>query len=70
MLRELQTPPSLLVLHVDESRHHQVHCPTFGREALKGINLKYAISLTKRSGACLVPVYLLRDNETGRDIRS
>jgi lauroyl/myristoyl acyltransferase len=70
MLRELQTPPSVLLLHVDESRHHQVHCPTFGRAAPKSINLKYAIGLAKRSGACLVPVYLLRDNDTGHDIRS
>ncbi|CAN1566470.1 HtrB Lauroyl/myristoyl acyltransferase [Burkholderiaceae bacterium] len=61
ILDELLTPPSILMLHVDESRKHQVHCPSFGRELPKGINLRYAVKLAMRSKACLVPLYLLRD---------
>jgi lauroyl/myristoyl acyltransferase len=62
ILKELMTPPSLLVLHVDESRKHQVHCPSFGRKLPKGINLRYAVKLATRAKACLVPLYLLRDS--------
>ncbi len=61
MLRELLHPPSLLLLHVDESRKHQVHCPGFGRDLPQGINLRYAVKLAMRAQACLVPVYMLRD---------
>lgn len=61
MLRELLHPPSLLLLHIDESRKHQVHCPSFGRVLPQGINLRYAVKLAMRTKACLVPVYLLRD---------
>jgi lauroyl/myristoyl acyltransferase len=61
ILDELLTPPSILMLHVDESRKHQVHCPSFGRELPKGINLRYAVKLAMRAKACLVPLYLLRD---------
>ena len=60
MLKELLHPPSLLLLHVDESRKHQVHCPSFGRDLPQGINLRYAVKLAMRAKACLVPVYLLR----------
>jgi len=55
------TPPSLLVLHIDESRKHQVHCPSFGRELPKASNLNYAVKLAILAKACLVPVYLLRE---------
>lgn len=61
ILKELLTPPSLLVLHIDESRKHQVHCPSFDRDLPQGINLRYAVKLAMRAKACLVPVYLLRD---------
>ena len=61
MLKELLHPPSLLLLHVDESRKHQVHCPGFGRDLPQGINLRYAVKLAMRAQACLVPVYMLRD---------
>jgi len=61
MLKELLNPPSLLLLHIDESRKHQVHCPSFDRDLPQGINLRYAVKLALRTKACLVPVYLLRD---------
>ncbi len=61
ILDELLTPPSILMLHVDESRKHQVHCPSFGRELPNGINLRYAVKLAMRAKACLVPVYLMRE---------
>ena len=61
MLKELMAPPSLLVLHIDESRKHQVHCPSFGRDLPQGINLGYAVKLAIRTKACIVPIYLLRN---------
>lgn len=60
VLQALRQPPSLVLLHIDEAKHHQVAFPTFGRKLPKESNLRFAIRFATLSGACLVPVLLIR----------
>jgi lauroyl/myristoyl acyltransferase len=60
VLYALHHPPSLVLLHIDEAKHHQIHFPTFGRPLPKESNLRYAIRFAQLSGACLVPILLTR----------
>lgn len=61
LMAELARPPSCILLHIDESRHHQVHCPSFGRVLPDRINLSYAVKLAIKSRSCIVPLYIVRD---------
>jgi len=62
ILRELKKPPSSVLFHIDEAKHHQVYCPTFGRHLPNQSNLQHAVRLAKLSGACLVPILLKRQS--------
>lgn len=65
-LTELQNPPAMLMLHVDEARAHQVPFPPFGQNehaSSKGTNAAYAVRFARKAGACLVPVVMQRQPE-------
>lgn len=70
IVRELTHPPTMVMLHVDEARDHQVAFPCFDScfaspsanpLPSKGINAQYAVRLARRAGACLVPLTLARN---------
>lgn len=63
MVGELRNPPSCILLHIDEARHHQVQVPTFGRDLPKNANLRQAVRLAHLAGACLVPLVVTREPE-------
>lgn len=68
-LTELQNPPAMLMLHVDEARGRQVAFPMFGasegdgrvRDA-KGTNAAYAVRFARKASAYLVPVVMQRSD--------
>lgn len=62
IVQELDNPPVMVVLHVDEARGHQVAFPIFDRPLpTKGNNARYAVRLAKRSRASLVPLVITRN---------
>ena len=66
LILNLKKPANLALLHVDDARQKQVHCPTWGRSIAKDKGLNQAMRLAKLSGACIVGLKLQRIGNQAR----
>ncbi|GGF03322.1 lysophospholipid acyltransferase family protein [Stappia taiwanensis] len=58
-----------ILCYVDEVRDRQIHLPLFGRPLPDRGNAVNAVKLALRSGAPLIPIYMLRDGKGGFRVR-
>ncbi len=60
-IRQVKEAAASLVILVDETRHRRVQAPSLGREISLAGNLGNAVRLAAKTGALLLPAYVLRE---------